>query len=91
MALAKDNIPAGEAFSGWLPTKWLQRVAGLFSRNFCPSSIAGKVLRESQPDLIAALFDFRSKVESSQSGLEQSHCLNEISLKPQLSHLKWKR
>ena len=47
----------------------LERIARLFSGNLCPSSIAGKALRESQQALISGLVDLRSKVDIEPVGL----------------------
>src|SRR5436309_16038340 len=63
----------------------LECIARRFSGNLCASRIASKALRESKRHMITALVDLRSKMELSQSSLQQANGLTEISLKSQLN------
>jgi hypothetical protein len=66
-----------------IPAEGLERIARLFSRNFCASGIAGKALDHSQLQVIKALVELRTKLELSGSGLQQSNGLTKVSFKSQ--------
>jgi hypothetical protein len=65
----------------------LECIACLVGANLCASRIASKALRISKPHLNTVLLELRSKMELSQSRLQQSNRLTVISLKLQLSDL----
>src|SRR5882762_647984 len=69
----------------------LECIARRFSGNLCASRIAIKAIRESKRHLITALVDLRSKVELSQSGLQQANGLTEIPFKSQLNDFGFKQ
>jgi hypothetical protein len=67
----------------------LQRIARLLSGSFCASRISSKALHESKRHLITALLILITKMELSESGLQQSNGLAVISFKSQLSELRF--
>src|SRR5262249_43444695 len=68
-----------------LLAEWLKRVARLFSGSLCLSDIASYPLNQRYSHLLGALFNPKSNLKSSLSGMQQLCGLSVISFKSQLS------